>query len=142
MWTRVRSKLPRYLPPGLHSSQDGSDIAVDRLNYTFSCKVTEGKLGVRTKELVIYVDIDGVALCDPKGAATTGGSDDVEYRVLKQYPFTRVRSWTNEVSRARSSPTSGLHSSECAGNNRAGRGCTSCWRLWTRTWGTRTTSCW
>ena len=54
---------------------------------------------MRTKELVIYVDIDGVALCDPKGAAASGGSDDVEYRVLKQYPFTRVRSWTNEVSR-------------------------------------------
>ena len=40
-----------------------------------------------------------MALCDPKGAAASGGSDDVEYRVLKQYPFTRVRSWTNEVSR-------------------------------------------
>ena len=45
---------------------------------------------MRTKELVIYVDIDGVALCDPKGAATTGGSDDVEWESLLRRGTVRV----------------------------------------------------
>ena len=43
-----------------------------QLNYTFKCKITEGK-GIDLKDAVIYIDVKGLAICDPRPTVRSSG---------------------------------------------------------------------
>ena len=47
-------------------------------------------------QAVLYVDIKGLAICDPTPTSASASGGEETFTVVRHYPFTRIRSWTNE----------------------------------------------